>query len=207
MNDFGTINEIISQAVKDSSYITVLISSGVFIVYTIIIKVVEIIKNKDRNKPLLQMASAIKDVSDNVVKLNQVLDKTIQGVELKEINRISNVIIANFNSLKSVIITQCIDIILHNHIDTNKDAIRQNLYKTISTEYYKVYSNFSAYEHDGVVLATKLKEEWIDELTNDCIKLIYNADDAANRIRQIDNKITLDTEQYSIYINNKVFNH
>lgn len=207
MNDFGTINEIISQAVKDSSYITVLISSGVFIIYTIIIKVVEIIKNKDRNKPLLQMASAIKDVSDNVVKLNQVLDKTIQGVELKEINRISNVIIANFNSLKSVIITQCIDIILHNHIDTNKDAIRQNLYKTISTEYYKVYSNFSAYEHDGVVLATKLKEEWIDELTNDCIKLIYNADDAANRIRQIDNKITLDTEQYSIYINNKVFNH
>lgn len=207
MNDLQTISEIINVAVRNSSYITALISSGVFILYTLIIKVVEVIKNKDRNKPLLQMASAIKDVSDNVVKLNQVLDKTIKDAEIKEIGKINNVIVTNFISFKSSILSQCIDIIMHNNIEKNKDNIKSNLYRIINTEYYKVYSNFSAYEHDTINVSSKLKEEWIEELTNDCLKVIYNGEDTATRIRQIDNKLTLNTEQYSIYISNKVFNH
>jgi len=207
MNDLQTINEIIGEAVRNSSYITVIISSCIFIIYTLIIKIVEVIKQKDKNKPLLQMAASFKDVSENVVKLNQVLDKIFHDAEAKEASRITNVIIANFNSFKSAIISQCIDIILHNNIDKNKDSIRQNLYKTVNTEYYKLYSNFSAYEHDNTSISTKLKEEWIEEITNDCLKVIYNGEDAANRIRQIDNKISLNTEQYSIFINNKVFNH
>ena len=36
---------------------------------------------------------------------------------------------------------------------------------------------------------------------------IYNNEDNATRIRQLDNKLIIDTEQYSIYVNNKVFNH
>lgn len=207
MNDLQTVNEIINTAVKDSSYITVIISCGVFIVYTLINKVIELYKAKDRNKPMLEMASAIKQVSENVVKLNQVLDKTFQDAEVKEANRISNIITASFNSFKSEIVTRSIDIIVHNNIETNKESVKQSVYRTVSTEYYKVYSIFSAYEHDKINVATKLKEEWIDAVTGEVLQIIYNGQDATDRIRQINNKLTIDTEEYSIYINNKVFNH
>ena len=207
MNDLQTVNEIINTAVKDSSYITVIISCGVFILYTLINKVIELYKAKNRNKPMLEMASAIKQVSENVVKLNQVLDKTFQDAEIKEANRITNIITASFNSFKSEIITRAIDIIVHNNIEANKESVKQSIYKTVSTEYYKVYSIFSAYEHDKVNVATKLKEEWIDDITEEVLQIIYNGQDATDRIRQINNKLSIDTEEYSIYINNKIFNH
>ena len=206
MNDLQTVNEIINTAVKDSSYTTVIISCGVFILYTLINKVIELYKAKDRNKPMLEMASAIKQVSENVVKLNQVLDKTFQDAEIKEANRITNIITASFNSFKSEIITRAIDIIVHNNIEANKESVKQSIYRTVSTEYYKVYSIFSAYEHDKVNVATKLKEEWIDAVTEEVLQIMYNGQDATDRIRQINNKLAIDTEEYSIYINNKVFN-
>ena len=206
MNDLQTVNEIINTAVKDSSYITVIISCGVFILYTLINKVIELYKAKDRNKPMLEMASAIKQVSENVVKLNQVLDKTFQDAEIKEANRITNIITASFNSFKSEIITRAIDIIVHNNIEANRESVKQSIYRTVSTEYYKVYSIFSAYEHDKINVATKLKEEWIDAVTEEVLQIIYNGQDATDRIRQINNKLAIDTEEYSIYINNKVFN-
>lgn len=207
MEDLQTINDIINGAVKDSSYITVLISSGVFILYTLIIKIVDLFKAKDRNKPIIEMASAIKEVSENVVKLNQVLDKTIQDAETKEAGRINNIILTAFNSFKAALLNQCIDIIIYNHIETTKDNVKQTVYKTTSTEYYKLYSIFSAYEHDSVNVATKIKEEWIDDITNECLKIIYDGAEATLRIRQLNNKLNLIIEEYSIYIKNKVFNH
>lgn len=207
MEDLQTINDIINGAVKDSSYITVLISSGVFILYTLIIKVVDLFKAKDRNKPIIEMASAIKEVSENVVKLNQVLDKTIQDAETKEAGRINNIILTAFNSFKAALLDQCIDIVIYNHIETTRDNVKQTVYKTTSTEYYKLYSIFSAYEHDSVNVATKIKEEWIDDITNECLKIIYDGAEATLRIRQLNNKLNLIIEEYSIYIKNKVFNH
>ena len=207
MDELQTVNDIVSNAVKDSSYITVLISSGVFILYTLIIKVVDLYKSKDKNKPLLEMASAIKDISENVVKLNQVLDKTIQDAEQKEYDRIGNVIIASFNSFKSAILDQCMDTIIHNNVEANKDNITQNVYKTVSTEYYKLYSIFSAYEHDSVSVAAKIKEEWIDEVTDECIAIIYNGADALSRIRSLNHKLSIICEEYSIYLKNKILNH
>ena len=207
MDELQAVNDTVSNAVKDSSYITVLISSGVFILYTLIIKIVEYYKSKDKHKPLLEMASAIKDVSENVVKLNQVLDKTIQNAEQKEYDRIGNVIIVSFLSFKSAILDQCIDTIIHNNINENKDNVTQNIYKTVNTEYYKLYSIFSEYEHDSVSVATKIKESWIDDVTDECIKIMYNGNDALTRIRQLNRKLGLISKEYSIYLKNKILNH
>ena len=207
MDELQAVNDIVNNAVKDSSYTTVLISSGVFILYTLIIKIVDYYKSKDKHKPLLEMASAIKDVSENVVKLNQVLDKTIQDAEQKEYDRIGNVIIASFLSFKSAILDQCIDTIIHNNINENKDNVTQNIYKTVNTEYYKLYSIFSEYEHDSVSVATKIKESWIDDVTDECIKIMYNGNDALTRIRQLNHKLGLISEEYSIYLKNKILNH
>lgn len=207
MNELQTVNDIISNAVKDSSYITVLISSGVFIAYTLIIKLVDLYKSKAKNKPLLEMASAIKDVGENVVKLNQVLSKTIKDAEQKEYDRIDNVIVASFLSFKSAVLDQCIDTIIHNNIEANKDNVTQNVYKTINTEYYKLYSIFSAYDHDSVNLSTKLKEDWIDDITDECIAIIYDGTDSLTRIRRLNHKLGLIAEEYTIYLKNKILNH
>lgn len=207
MDELQTVNDIVGNAVKNSSYITVLISSGVFILYTLIIKLVDFYKSKDKSRPLLQMASAIKEISENVVKLNQVLDKTIQDAEQKECDRISDVVTSSFLGFKSVILDQCIDTIIHNNIEANKDNVTQNIYKTVSTGYYTLYSTFSAYEHDSINVATKIKEQWIDDITDECIAIIYNGDTALDRIRQVNHKLNLISEEYSIYIKNKILNH
>ena len=207
MDDFNQINQIVSDAIKDSSYITVLISSGVYILYTLIIKLVDLFKAKDRNKPLIQMASAIKEVSENVVKLNTVLDKQIQNAESKELTKVRQVINLAFDSFRANISKTCNEIIIHNNIDTNRDLIRENLFKTISTEYYKLYNVFSAYEVDGINIATKIKDEWIDDTTKECLEVIYDGQDKDVRIGQILNKLTIIANEHSVYVNNKVFNH
>ena len=207
MDDFNQVNQIVSDAIKDSSYITVLISSGVYILYTIIIRLVDLFKAKDRNKPLIQMASAIKEVSENVVKLNTVLDKQIQDAESKELTKVRQVISLAFDSFRANISKTCNEIIIHNNIDKNRDLIRENLFKTISTEYYKLYNVFSAYEVDGINIATKIKDEWIDDTTKECLEVIYDGQDKDVRIGQILNKLTIIANEHSVYVNNKVFNH
>lgn len=207
MDDFNQINKIVSDAIKDSSYITVLISSGVYILYTLIIRLVDLFKAKDRNKPLIQMASAIKEVSENVVKLNTVLDKQIQDAENKELTKVRQVISLAFDSFRANISKTCNEIIIHNNIDKNRDLIRENLFKTISTEYYKLYNVFSAYEVDGINIATKIKDGWIDDTTKECLEVIYDGQDKDVRIGQILNKLTIIANEHSVYVNNKVFNH
>lgn len=207
MDDFNQVNQIVSDAIKDSSYITVLISSGVYIIYTLIIRLVDLFKAKDRNKPLIQMASAIKEVSENVVKLNTVLDKQIQDAESKELTKVRQVISLAFDSFRANISKTCNEIIIHNNIDKNKDLIRENLFKTVSTEYYKLYNVFSAYEVDGINIATKIKDEWIDDTTKECLEVIYDGQDKDDRIGQILNKLTIIANEHSVYVNNKVFNH
>lgn len=207
MDELQTVNDIVSNAVKNSSYVTVLISSSVFILYTLIIKLVDFYRSKDKNKPLLQMASAIKEISENVVKLNTVLDKQIQNAESKELTKVRQVISLAFDSFRANISKTCNEIIIHNNIDKNRDLIRENLSKTISTEYYKLYNVFSAYEVDGVNIATKIKDEWIDDTTKECLEVIYDGQDKDVRIGQVLNKLTIVANEHSIYVNNKVFNH
>jgi len=207
MDDFNQVNQIVSDAIKDSSYITVLISSGVYILYTLIIRLVDLFKAKDRNKPLIQMASAIKEVSENVVKLNTVLDKQIQDAESKELTKVRQVISLAFDSFRANISKTCNEIIIHNNIEENRDLIRENLFKTISTEYYKLYNVFSAYEVDGINIATKIKDEWIDDTTKECLEVIYDGQDKDVRIGQIINKLTIIANEHSVYVNNKIFNH
>ena len=178
MDDFNQVNQVVNDAIKESSYITVLISSGIYIAYTLIVKIVDLFKAKDRNKPLIEMAYAIKQVSETVVKLNGVLDKAFQDAESKEQDKIKNVIVLGFNSFKVNISNICNNIIIHNNIDTNKDIIKQNVFRFVSTEYFKLFNVFSAYEINGVNISTKLKDEWIDDITKECLDIIYKGQDA-----------------------------
>ena len=206
MNDFQTINDIVNESIRNSSYYTVAISSCVFILYTLIVNLISYFKTKSKNKPILEMSKAMKEMTENIVKLNAVLDKTFKEAERKEIHKCKNVIELSFRNFASRISQECEDIITHNNIEKNKEFITDNITKLVSTEYYKLYSILSSYEINEVNVANRLKEEWIKEVADNMIAIIYDGQEAISRINQLNNRLFVYIDEYSTYINNKTFN-
>ena len=205
MHDLSTINELISNAVRSSSYNTVLLSSCVFIIYTLIIKVIDMLKAKSRNKPIIEMATAIKDIGSNIIKLNNVLDKTFKDAEHKDYIRCKNAIRLAFEALKSKLNEDCIETIITNHVEENKEQIVENILKLVSTEYYKVYSILSNYEIDNVNVASQLDKRWIEQISNTIISVIYGKKSDISRILQLQHRLNIEIGKYETYIDNKVF--
>lgn len=206
MNDFQTINEIVNESVRSSSYVAIAISSAVFIIYTVIVQLIGYFKSKSKTKPLIEMANAIQENTANIVKLNSVLDKTFKEAERKESQKCKNVIELGFKTFGSKIVSESESIIAHNNIDENRDYITQNITKLVSTEYYKLYSILSAYEINEINVASKLKDEWIKEVIDNVLAIVYNKQDAIYRITQLNNRISICSSEYSTYISNKIFN-
>lgn len=206
MEELETINDIINESVRNSSYITVIISSGVFLIYTLITRLVDYFKTKSKDKPLLEMSKAMREMGDNIAKLNAVLNKTFEDTEKRESRQCDKAIQLGFKALGFKISQECSYIIAHNNIDKNKELISNNLAKVISTEYYKLYSALSVYEINEVNVASKLKEEWTKEIADAIIPIIYDGQDAISRIAHINDKINILINEYSIYLSNKIFN-
>lgn len=206
MNDFQTVNDIVNESVRNSSYYTVAISSCVFILYTLIVQLIGYFKGKAKNKPLIEMAEAIKENTENIVKLNSVLDKTLQGAEKKKVRQCESAIDLAFKASSLRIIQEAASIIAHNNIDKNKEFIVSNINKFVSTEYYRLYSALAIYEINDVNVASRLKEEWIKEIADNIVDIIYNGQDAMTRVTQINNRLNVCINEYSTYINNKTFN-
>ena len=206
MNDLKTINDIVSESVRNSSYYTVAISSCVFILYTLIVQFISYFKAKSKSKPLLIMSTTMKEMTENIVKLNSVLDKTFKEAERKEIHKCKTVIDLAFRNFASRISQECEDIITHNDIEKNKVFITDNINKLVSTEYYKLYSILSSYEINEVNVASKLKEDWIKEVADNMIAIVYDGQGTISRINQLNNRLLVYIGEYSTYINNKIFN-
>lgn len=206
MDDFQTINDIVNESVRNSSYYTVAISSTVFIAYTLIVKLVDYFKARSKNKPLIEMSRAMKEMTENIAKLNAVLDKTFKEAERKELQKCKNVIELSFRVFASRVSEECESVIIHNNIEKNRDLIIDNINKVVSTEYFKLYSILSAYEVNEINVASKLKEDWIKEIADSVIAMVYNGQDAITRITQINNKLLIYIGTYSTYINAKTFN-
>ena len=206
MEELQTINEIVNESIKNSSYIAVIISSSVFILYTLIVRLVDLSKAKNKNKPLLEMSKAMKEMGENIAKLNAVLNKTFEDAEKKEIRQCDRAIQLGFKAMGFKISQECANIIAHNNIDKNKELISSNINKVVSTEYYRLYSALSAYEINEINVATKLKEEWIKELADTLITIIYDGQDAVIRIAHINDRINILLNDYSTNVQNKIFN-
>lgn len=206
MNDFQSINEIVNESVRSSSYITVIISSCVFVSYTLIIRLIDYFKAKNKSKPLLEMAIALKENTTNIVKLNGILDKTLKDAERKELRQCEHAIDLAFKGFGYRLAQECVDVIAHNNIVDNKELITGNINKLVSAEYYKLYSTLAAYEIGDINVATKLKEEWIKEVADNLIAIVYDGQEAITRVTQINNRLNICLNEYSTFINNKVFN-
>lgn len=206
MNDFQTINDIVNESVRNSSYYTVAISSCVFILYTLIVQLIGYFKGKAKNKPIIEMSKALNEMAENIVKLNAVLDKTFKDNERKEVHKCKKAIELGFGNLESIIVKEVQSIIIHNNIEANKELVTDNIKTLISTEYYKLYSALSDYDINDISVNRRLKEEWIKELSDEILKIVYNDNNQITRISQINNRVNTLIANYSTYINNKTFN-
>ncbi len=206
MDEFQSINEIISESIRNSSYTAAIISSVVFIIYTAIVKIIDYLKGKQKDKPLIEMSKAMREITVNVAKLNLILDKTFEKAERKEISQCDKAIQLGFKAFGFRISQEAIGIVAHNNIDKNKELIKDNIRKIVSTEYYKLYSALSAYEIKEVNVATKLREDWIKTISDSIIGIIYDGQDEMSRIAHINDKLNIYINDYSTYISNRVFN-
>lgn len=206
MEEFQTITEIVNESIKNSSYIAVIISSGVYIISTLITRLIDYFKSKNKDKPLLEMSKAMKEMGDNIAKLNAVLVKNFEDAEKKELRQCDKAINLGFKAMGFKISQECTSIIAHNNIDINKELISSNINKIVSTEYYKLYSTLSTYEINEVNVSSYLKEEWVKEIVDTILSIIYDGQEPIIRISQLNNRLTLTLGEYSSYVNNKVFN-
>jgi hypothetical protein len=152
------------------------------------------------------MSKAMREMGDNIAKLNAVINKNFEDAEKKEVRQCDRAIQLGFRALGFKISQECSSIIAHNNIDKNKELIRSNINKLVSTEYYKLYSTLSAYEINEVIVSSKLKEEWIKEIADAIIAIIYDGQDPIIRIAHINDKITILINDYSTFVSNKIFN-
>lgn len=206
MEEFETINNVVNESIRNSSYITVIISSCIFISYTLIIRLIDYFKSKNKDRPLLEMSKAMKTMGENITKLNIILVKNFEDAEKKENRQCERVIQLGFKAFGFKIIQECTNIIVHNNVDKNRKLIESNINKIISTEYYNLYSALSAYEIKEINVSTKLKEDWIKEIANAVIAIIYDGQDSIIRIVHLNDKLNILINDYSTFVYNKIFN-
>lgn len=207
MTEIAPTIDFVNQALKDYSLTAVIISSCIFILYNIVIKGIDYFRHKDQQKPMIEMVNSIKEVSNNVVRLNTILDKLFQDALRKDVEKSKMVIDLSFFNFQSRIVHLCRNIIINNNIDLNKNLVVANIKQTINAEYYKVYHNLSQYDIDGRPISLFLKEEWKEDCLNDILGIIYNGQEDKIRINQIYNILYVKINNWIVYINNKYTDH
>lgn len=203
MEEFKFFNSIIEDTVRDTSYVTVIISSIVFISYTIIIKLIDYFRHKDDKKSIVEMGLAVKEVSNNVAKLNAILDNLFQDITKKNLEKDKIVIELVFFNFQYKIVNLCRNIIINNNIDINKEYVVASITKTVNTEFYRAYHILSLYEIKNVPLSNFLKENWKDDCIKDVLAIVYNGQEDKLRISQINNNLGIKIDNWIVYINNK----
>lgn len=203
MEEFKVFNSIIENTVRNTSYITVIISSVVFISYTVIIKLIDYFRHKDDKKSLVEMGLAVKEVSNNVAKLNAILDNLFQDITKKNLEKGKIIIELAFFNFQYKIVNLCRNIIINNNIDINKEFIIANITKTVNTEFYRAYHTLSLYEVGNTLLSEFLKDSWKDDCIKDVLAIIYNGQEDKLRISQINSNLSIKVDNWIVYINNK----
>jgi hypothetical protein len=203
MEEFKVFNSVIENTVRNTSYITVIISSVVFISYTVIIKLIDYFRHKDDKKSLVEMGLAVKEVSNNVAKLNAILDNLFQDITKKNLEKGKIIIELAFFNFQYKIVNLCRNIIINNNIDINKEFIIANITKTVNTEFYRAYHTLSLYEVGNTLLSEFLKDSWKDDCIKDVLAIIYNGQEDKLRISQINSNLSIKVDNWIVYINNK----
>lgn len=173
------------------------------IVVAIYLVINKIIDNRKESK----QAKLSDDIVKGFAKLNNFLDYITNDIIAKENDRRDLAIKNSFDRFENEIIKFGIYTIVNNNIEINKENILDNAKHTILSEFYALQSALALYSPDKVNLSTYLNLDWIDELDNDIISIIFKEKcNKEQKIYILYNKITIRVNEYKSVILKHHFN-
>lgn len=168
-------------------------------VYLIVNKIIDTKSNK-------KQAIINTDLVDSFNKLNKFLDYLTKDIIEKEQNKGKFAIKHSFDSFCNNLVKTAIEIIIHNNVNNNREAIIDNVQQVVKTEYWNVYSCFLLYKAGSDRVSDYLEENWKDELTSDIDDIIFDKDKTKEqRIYDVVNKIHIRIEAYKIRVLNRYY--
>ena len=167
-------------------------------IYLVIVKIIDNRKERSSTKLNADLTKSINNISEFLVYItkdiiNRERDKCRVAIEDSMYS--SGMRLVNFVSTT----------VINNNIEVNKDTILANIKNIVNTEYYSIYSTLAMYKINGVVASEVMNIDWIGQLENDMIDVIYNNRlNADDKILSFSNKVTLRFQTYVTYLINNV---
>lgn len=165
-------------------------------IYLIIVKIIDSRKesvqaklNSDLVKSINIISNFISDMTINIVNK----DKDKCKIAIEDAMCSSGMRLINFVSTT----------IVNNHIDLNRDTVLANIHNIVNTEYYTIYQTLSLYKIDNRKPSDVMKSEWINEIEDIIINVMYNDNlSKEEKILAFANRINLKFQTYISYVIN-----
>ena len=169
----------------------------VVVIYLIIVKILDIKKEKVQTKLNTEFTKSINTISNFLENITHTIvekDKEKCRIAIKDA----------FNSSAMKLTTFVSQTIVNNNIDINKEAILNNIHNLVNGEFYNIYFTLSLYQYDGIKASDNLDTKWMKEVEDDMVSSIFNTNLSKEaRITSFYNKINIHVQSYVTYVINK----
>lgn len=151
-----------------------------------------------------QQAKLSNDIIQSFNKLNTFLDHITKDIIDKESDKCNIAIKNAFQRLENMILKYVNHTIINNNVEINRKHIIDNVHHLVNAEYYNVYNTLMIYSTEKLDLTKYMNVIWKDELFNDVIEIVFNADlTKEQKIYSLQNKIDFRVNDYMINVLNK----
>ena len=165
-------------------------------IYLIITKIIDNHKEAAQIKLSAELTKSINSISSFILGLTKNIvsrDKEKCKMAIEDSMYSTGMRLVNFMSTT----------VVNNHITVNKENIISNIKNIVNAEYYTIYSSLSLYVIDDKKVSDYLNKEWITDIENDMIDIIYNnVLNKEDKILTFSNKINIRFQSYITYIIN-----
>lgn len=170
-------------------------------VYLIVQKIIDTSREKaklkadnERDRNQIKVNSQIADSIDAIRDFVEGLTKNIIDKD-REKSKLAIKTILYSSGMR--ILTFVTSTIVNNHLDTNKDTIITNIKNTLSSEWYDIYAELSMYTISDVRLSDTFDKEWVNEIEDDIIDIMYNKSlEKEVKISTFTNKLNIRLNSY-----------
>ena len=173
-----------------------IIPAIIIAIYLIIIKIIDNKKEKTQTQINTELTKSINIISNFIISLTKNIvynDKDKCKIAIEDSMFSSGMRLCNFVSTT----------IINNNVDVNKENVLANIHNIVNAEFYNVYSTLSMYVINDKKVADYLNKQWIEDVEEDMIHIIYNTElSKENKIISFSNKINIRFKSYITYIIN-----
>lgn len=185
--------DILFEALKDGIAPAIVVA-----IYLIISKIIDSKRESNHTELSNKLINSINNISVFVTNLTENIINTDR-------NKCKTAVEDSMYAAGMRLINFVSSTIVNNHIDENKENILANIQNIVNAEYYSVHSTLSMYVINGYKVSDYLNKDWMKEVEDAIIKLIYDTKlSKEDKILAFSNKINLKFQTYITYIINHI---